>query len=174
MTYADVLARIERGERLYIRYSRSLDADVRRGYSIDHQTGQAHAGLSAERLVPADPVIWPDADAYARMQIVSYAHMLADATMRAWIVTGREVGTDSDGAPVLRDVRLVGELSRDEIRPLRLAETYRQVRRETAQRYGMRWRHMTDTQQHDAVVRSLASWGYDDELITEIIDIRKK
>lgn len=76
-------------EGLFIRWARRRPRPGER--SVNHQTGQAEAGLSSERL-------WAELDDEALIeQIMQYRYLGGIP----YLMTGREVGRGSDGEPVI-------------------------------------------------------------------------
>jgi len=95
-------------EPLYVRFSRALDGDE----SIDHESGLALPGVSANPLRP--PPWWqgpPVADWVTR-QVRAYQHLKErDDDRRCWIVTGTVADRGPDNEPLLTDVDGVGVLA---------------------------------------------------------------
>lgn len=77
------------------------------GRSRNHATGNLEAGISVyrARYNPELEVYEYDDEALAGAAV---AYMFAGVS--PYLVTGREVGTGSDGEPLLRDVRIIGPL----------------------------------------------------------------
>lgn len=71
-------------------------------FSRNHQTGKTEAGLSVNGLSGRDE--WTVAQNIREYQAISGGKLM--------LVTGREVGTGSDGEPVIVDVEIVGSGSR--------------------------------------------------------------
>ena len=95
-----------RPEPVYVRWTREdPKRDVRRGRSLNHQTGHYETGLSVERISPAPDD--PAPRAYVVQQLLSYLALGG----HPYLLTGEEVGTGSDGEPVLANPALVALLS---------------------------------------------------------------
>ena len=92
---------------VYVRWSRGPRKDRRMGgHSRDWTNGNAHAGLSAS------PLRWTDGRrAYLAAQLIEYRHLrLKDDAIHGWLCTGRQVGTDSDGAASIMIGKVLGTI----------------------------------------------------------------
>lgn len=97
----------EDNQEVYVRYSRNHEADIERGYSLNHQTGEREPGLSANRIDQ-------DAEDYKILkQLTEYEYTRQDGKSYGWICVGRRIGTDSDGAPTIEVDRVVGKVGLD-------------------------------------------------------------
>lgn len=79
---------------LFVRWSVYPEKDIARGYSLNHQTGQAEAGLSVEQ-VGADNIA---------MQIRSYSYLPG----RCWLLTGEIVSRGSDNEILVDNATFIG------------------------------------------------------------------
>jgi len=89
--------------RIYVRWSNSITADIKRGYSL-RCGNQEEAGLS---VVEIDPE-W--ADWRILRKVTEYQFTGAS---HCWLVTGDEVGRGGDDEPLLDNVQLVGEIAQN-------------------------------------------------------------
>lgn len=90
------------GARIYVRWSRSLTRDQKRGYSLRCGT-QAERGLSACEIDPT----WED------WRILRQLGEYRFCGGNCWIITGDEVGKGADNEPLLRNVKLIAKVSTD-------------------------------------------------------------
>lgn len=86
--------------RIFVRWSKSLRLDTKRGYSLRSGT-QAEAGLSCCEIDPT----WEDWRIVR--QLVEYRFVGGSC----WIITGDVVGTGADNEPLLNNANLVGRVS---------------------------------------------------------------
>ena len=86
--------------KVYVRWSRSINLDRKRGYSLKYGTS-AEAGLSSCEIDKT----WEDWRILR--QIAEYSFVGGNC----WIVTGDEIGTGADNEPLLGNVKLVGKVS---------------------------------------------------------------
>jgi len=86
--------------KVYVRWSKSIGLDSKRGYSLRSGT-QAEAGLSACEI----DTEWEDWRILR--QLVEY--MFCGGS--CWIVTGDETGRGADNEPLLANIALVGKVS---------------------------------------------------------------
>lgn len=86
--------------RVFVRWSKSLDLDNARGYSLRHGT-QAEAGISVCSIDQS----WPEWRILRQIQ--EYAFLGGEC----WIVTGAVVGNGGDEEPLLAGMLLLGKVS---------------------------------------------------------------
>lgn len=86
--------------RVYVRWSKSINLDNKRGYSLKYGTS-AEAGLSACEIDKT----WEDWRILRQIAEYSFCGGYA------WIVTGNEVGTGEDNEPLLKNVKLIGKVA---------------------------------------------------------------
>jgi flagellum-specific peptidoglycan hydrolase FlgJ len=89
----------DQGIPVYERATTDIQADTRRGYSTNHQTGQREAGLSVNEVDPETTrqrlgEIVGSNDVYG-------AQMRGVGDVRRYLVTGEEVGRGADNEPLL-------------------------------------------------------------------------
>jgi hypothetical protein len=84
---------------VYVRYAQDIEGDLERGFSRNHATGVAECGLSVNSIRDTS------AGAIAS-SITEYVYFGGTA----YLLTGRECGTGSDGEPVLAEVEILAEL----------------------------------------------------------------
>lgn len=88
--------------KIYVRYSKSIALDNKRGYSLAYGT-KAEAGLSA-------CVIDQSWDTWRILrQIGEYKF----CGTNCWIITGNEIGRGEDNEELLKDVVVIGKVSND-------------------------------------------------------------
>ena len=105
----ELLALLDAGPELYIRYSEGLDAD-RGGGSLDTESGLELPGLSVNPLSPESWWTRPLRDWVGR-QLCQYMHLKEKNPQRyAWVAQGRIVGRGPDCEPLLDDVEEVARL----------------------------------------------------------------
>ena len=85
---------------IYVRWSKSIKMDSKRGYSLRFGT-QAEAGLSACEIDPT----WED------WRILRQLNEYRNFGGHCWIITGDEVGRGGDNEPLLSNIKFVGEIS---------------------------------------------------------------
>ena len=101
-------------EKIYVRWSESIDLDKERGYSLRYGSSK-EAGLSACEIDRT----WAD------WRIIRQIEEYIFCGGSCWIIAGREVGLGGDNEPLLADVELVGKVS-DEIINANLREMQKQ------------------------------------------------
>jgi len=89
----DQIRALAQQQTIYVRWSKDIDLDNRRGYSLRFGK-QAEAGLSACRIDPD----WDDWRIIRQIQEYSYLGG------QCWIITGHDIGRGGDNEPLLRDV----------------------------------------------------------------------
>ncbi|KUN28823.1 hypothetical protein AQJ23_07825 [Streptomyces antibioticus] len=109
---------VERDERLFVRWSRGPEADLREAAaSTDDLTGVSMPGLSANPL-DVEPW-WQDrsTELWVARRLHDYSHLPREKGpgVRPWILVGREVGRGPDNEPLVRDVEPVGWIDEDVI-----------------------------------------------------------
>lgn len=106
-------------DRLYVRWSARPQADLKRGYSLNHATGSRERGLSCVRVTGrsrtqfSDPERQRAADEEALVrQLTAYSFLRFGLPgVRPWLLTGELAGTDADGCPVVVNARPLGRLA---------------------------------------------------------------
>jgi hypothetical protein len=88
------------GGKIYVRWSKSITLDNKRGYSLRYGT-QAERGLSCCEIDPS----WADWRIIRQLQEYSF---LGGS---CWIVTGDEVGKGGDNEPVLTNLVVIGKVA---------------------------------------------------------------
>jgi len=101
----DEIATLAKAGTLYVRYSRSHTADIRRGYSLDHSRMIREPGLSAQEITPADA----EQRGWMARLLSEYRHITMSGGY-GWIARGERTGTDSDGCPTIGSVQYIGRL----------------------------------------------------------------
>lgn len=86
--------------KVYVRWSKSISLDRKRGYSLRYGT-QAEAGLSACEINTTRE------DWRILRQLNEYSFVGGSC----WLVSGDEVGTGADNEPLLRNVKLIGKVA---------------------------------------------------------------
>ena len=86
--------------RIYVRWSRSIALDAKRGYSLAYGTGR-EAGLSCCEIDRT----WPAWRILRQLQEYSFCGGAC------WIVSGTEIGTGSDNEPLLADIECRGKVA---------------------------------------------------------------
>lgn len=84
---------------VYVRYAQDIQGDLERGFSRNHATGIAECGLSVNSI--------------STVSIATVARSITEYVYfggTAYLLTGRECGTGSDGEPVLDEVKILAEL----------------------------------------------------------------
>jgi low affinity Fe/Cu permease len=106
----DELSRlVDRGDVLYLRYSKGPAADAQDGPSHDYESGVDLPGLSVTTLSPEPWWDRPASDWVAR-RVCKYAELGEENGRRPWVLTGRVVGNGPDHEPLLVDVEPVAWL----------------------------------------------------------------
>lgn len=106
----DELSRlVDRGDVLYLRYSKGPAADAQDGPSRDYESGVDLPGLSVTTLSPEPWWNRPASDWVAR-RVCKYAELGEENGRRPWVLTGRVVGYGPDHEPLLVDVEPVAWL----------------------------------------------------------------
>jgi len=99
---------------IYVRYSRGHRDDIRRGYSLNHQTRTREPGLSAQAIRPDD---WQSGPGWVARLLADYAaRLLYDADSYGWVCRARQVGTDADGCPAITDIITLAILDTELVR----------------------------------------------------------
>ena len=86
--------------KVYVRWSKSLNVDKKRGYSLRYGT-QAEAGLSACEI----DTTWED------WRIIRQLNEYSFVGGSCWLVSGNEVGTGADNEPLLGGVEVIGKVA---------------------------------------------------------------
>ena len=104
----------QEGDQVFVRWSKSIDRDKERGFSLDHSSGSSHAGLSAVKI--DDPMTSKGElllqgvkrTAYSACE---YAH---DGNDTGWVFIARGCGYDSDGMSLVDagSIEVFGKLDR--------------------------------------------------------------
>lgn len=97
------VAKVDLSRPLYIRWG----ALPKGGKSRNHATGQLERGVSVY-AARYNPLL--DVYEYADTALVGAAITYLIAGVKAYLVTGKEIGTGSDGEPLLREVEILAEL----------------------------------------------------------------
>ena len=87
-------------KKVYVRWSKSIALDNKRGYSLRCGT-QSEAGLSCCEIDKT----WED---WRILRQLSEYRFVGGS---CWIITGEEVGTGADNEPLLKNVNLIGKVS---------------------------------------------------------------
>jgi len=99
----DELMSMLNSQDVYVRWSRSPEKDIERGYSIDHGTGTRHEGLSALKVRGK----FED----AIHDIASYRMIgMGDKKSKPHLFTGKLTGTDTDDAELISDPAHLGTI----------------------------------------------------------------
>ena len=107
----DELRELAAGQTLYIRFSSSHEADIKRGYSLDHSTMRREPGLSVMDIRPED---WDESRGWMARLVVSYGgRVRLNNDSYGWVAGGEPSGRDSDDCPTLTNVRCLAVLDRD-------------------------------------------------------------
>ncbi|MFF5256156.1 DUF6098 family protein [Streptomyces leeuwenhoekii] len=106
-TLAELTGLVERRRGLYVRWSRGPETDLTDVSSKDELTGTPMPGLSANPLDVED--WWEDRPVrvWVARRLHDYAHLPHDKGpgVRAWVLTGREIGRGPDNEPLVTDAR---------------------------------------------------------------------
>lgn len=86
--------------KIYVRWSRSIDLDKKRGYSLRYGT-QAESGLSCCEIDPT----WED------WRILRQLNEYCFVGGSCWLISGDVIGTGADNEPLLGNVELIGKVS---------------------------------------------------------------
>ncbi|NEY31117.1 hypothetical protein GTU99_02670 [Streptomyces sp. PRKS01-65] len=104
-TLAELTGLVERRQGLYVRWSRGPETDLTDVSSKDELTGTPMPGLSANPLDVEE--WWQDRPArvWVARRLHDYAHLPHDKGpgVRAWVLTGREIGRGPDNEPLVTD-----------------------------------------------------------------------
>ena len=84
---------------VYIRWSRSIAADRRRGYSIDHSSGQAEGGLSVQEIAYTEDCI-EGTPGWLACLVADYSYLAINGA-RCYVLAGERSGTGADNEPVI-------------------------------------------------------------------------
>lgn len=107
-TLAQVVALVAQSPHpLYVRWSSDIAGDLRRGYSLNHQTGQREAGLSVN---PLQSDLFAGA-AYIAQQLAEYQYLALGTGARPYILAGAAAGQGADNEPVIAEAELVGAVT---------------------------------------------------------------
>lgn len=87
--------------RVFVRWSKSIAKDTKRGYSLAYGTS-AEAGLSCVELDKKGD------DYKIIRQLTEYKYICSGT---CWIITGEVVGTGEDNEPLLANVEVIGKAS---------------------------------------------------------------
>jgi len=90
--------------KVYVRWSKSIAKDKKRGYSLAYGTS-AEAGLSCCEITK-DGEGWYSEDWRLIQQLTEYKYICGGT---CWIITGDEVGTGEDNEPLLKNVEVIGK-----------------------------------------------------------------
>ncbi|GGL23959.1 DUF6098 family protein [Planomonospora parontospora] len=100
---SELTALLDERRGLFIRWSRDLERDEASGCSRDSLTGAALPGLSANPLDVED--WWGDRPVrlWAARRLHDYSHLRRERGpgVRAWVLSGREVGRGPDNEPLI-------------------------------------------------------------------------
>ncbi|MGI5336097.1 DUF6098 family protein [Streptomyces sp. CA-181903] len=103
----DLVAMVERGKNLFVRWSRGPGTDLGAASSTDDLTGISLPGLSVNAL-GIEPW-WGDRPLrlWVARRLYDYCHLRRDKGpgVRPWVLDGREIGRGPDNEPLVRDVR---------------------------------------------------------------------
>ncbi|PWI20829.1 hypothetical protein DI272_33760 [Streptomyces sp. Act143] len=102
---------VERGERLFVRWSRGPEADLEEtAVSTDDLTGVRMPGLSANPLGVEPWWQGRSVELWVARRLYDYSHLPREKGpgVRPWVLVGSVVGRGPDNEPLVRDVRPVG------------------------------------------------------------------
>ncbi len=111
-------------ERLYVRWSTGVEYNLPATdqNSTDHSTGQQHYGLSAIPLVTiiesdldGQTIWWPLDDSLIetiKLTISEYRYLMPG---QCYIISGQQVGVDTDNAPTIQATKIHGYIPRQKI-----------------------------------------------------------
>ncbi|EME99865.1 hypothetical protein J7W19_01180 [Streptomyces mobaraensis NBRC 13819 = DSM 40847] len=103
----DLVAMVERGKNLFVRWSRGPGTDLGPASSTDDLTGTSLPGLSVNAL-DVEPW-WDDRPLrlWVARRLYDYCHLRRDKGpgVRPWVLEGREIGRGPDNEPLVRDAR---------------------------------------------------------------------
>ncbi|MGK5639784.1 DUF6098 family protein [Streptomyces sp. URMC 126] len=103
----DLVAVVERGKNLFVRWSRGPATDLGAASSTDDLTGTSLPGLSVNAL-DVEPW-WNDRPLrlWVARRLYDYCHLRRDKGpgVRPWVLEGREIGRGPDNEPLVREVR---------------------------------------------------------------------
>ena len=104
----------ERGDerRLFIRWSRDVDADLRAEVSRDELSGVELPGLSANGLAVESWWGHRPLRVWLARKLYDYHHLprVRDAGIRPWLVSGVESGRGPDNEPLIKRCQVIAEL----------------------------------------------------------------
>lgn len=92
--------------KVYVRWSKSIAKDKKRGYSLAYGTS-AEAGLSCCEITK-EAEGWEGEDWRLIRQLTEYKWICGGT---CWIITGEVVGTGEDNEPLLANVEVIGKAS---------------------------------------------------------------
>lgn len=125
MKIKEIKAMAEREGRVFVRWSRSPEKDVQRGYSLDHGSGRAEPGLSVQVIKAedvGDPIYFLDL-------LLDYGFCRINGA-RCWVAEGRISGSDSDGCPTIADAKLVAMVDGGDLKKAdRIRKAYKDAAR---------------------------------------------
>ncbi|CQR65956.1 DUF6098 family protein [Streptomyces leeuwenhoekii] len=106
-TLAELTGLVERRRGLYVRWSRGPETDLTDVSSKDELTGTPMPGLSANPLDVEDWWEGRPVRVWVARRLHDYAHLPHDKGpgVRAWVLTGREIGRGPDNEPLVTDAR---------------------------------------------------------------------
>lgn len=110
-TMAEVVALVQAGRPVYVRYSRGPVVDARSGYrSTNHVSGSPEVGLSVANLTHD---ILPNGPDDIAERVYEYAYMLAQGVpgTRGWLLYGTESGRGADNEPLVTAVEPIAWLA---------------------------------------------------------------
>lgn len=121
-TFSELMQIVETTTNVFIRWSSDINQDIRRGYSVNHQTGAREAGLSVNGL--HNDVL--RGAAYVAMQLLEYSYLrVGTNNVEPYMVRGDICGTGSDGELVIANMQVVARISEavlDEAKAIRTEE----------------------------------------------------
>lgn len=103
-------AAMDAGEQPFVRYSSSIDKDMKRGFSNNYSTKTRESGLSALTI---DKDTLGD-DIALRKFLGSYDHFGPNG----YLVTGKRVGTGGDNEPTIEIGKVLGLIDRQKMGPV--------------------------------------------------------
>ncbi|MGW7053610.1 DUF6098 family protein [Streptomyces sp. NPDC054887] len=113
-TLDDLVRLVERGDHLYVRWSRGPAADLQSVSSKDELTGVPMPGLSAN---PLDVESWWEdrpVHVWVARRLHDYSHLPREKgpDVYPWALRGRERGRGPDNEPLVADVEPIGRIDR--------------------------------------------------------------
>lgn len=99
---------IKNGEGQFVRWSRGPAMDARKGFSRDYVSGSNHEGLSAVKIDPE----WATDPQWMGRRVGEYGFLrMKDPKIAPYIYSGKEVGLDSDGYSLIKDISGVARIN---------------------------------------------------------------